>query len=74
MLFVQEVIGTGGVIARRLPNYEQRQEQLDMARAVEAVLRTRKHLAVEAETSVGKSFAYLVPAILHVVAEQLKVG
>ena len=43
-----------------------------MARAVETALRTRKHLAVEAGTGVGKSFAYLVPAILHVVAEQLE--
>ena len=42
-----------------------------MARAVETAVRTRKHLAVEAGTGVGKSFAYLVPAILFVVEEQL---
>ena len=35
-----------------------------MADAVERAIRERKHLAVEAGTGVGKSFAYLVPAIL----------
>ena len=71
MLSVEEIIGPGGVIARRLPNYEHRQEQLDMARAVEKAIRTETHLAVEAGTGVGKSFAYLVPAILYAVKEQL---
>ena len=45
-----------------------------MARAVEKALRVRKHLAVEAGTGVGKSFAYLVPAILYVVEEQQESG
>lgn len=35
-----------------------------MAEAVEAAIRDRRHLLVEAGTGVGKSFAYLVPAIL----------
>ena len=42
-----------------------------MARAVEKAIRTETHLAVEAGTGVGKSFAYLVPAILYAVKEQL---
>ena len=43
-----------------------------MARAVEKAIRAEKHLVVEAGTGVGKSFAYLVPAILYVVSEQLQ--
>ncbi len=44
--------------------YEHRPQQLRMADAVAAALAGGRHLAVEAGTGVGKSFAYLVPAIL----------
>ena len=53
----------GGPIARGLPRYEHRREQIRMA---ERVARTFDHggvLAVEAGTGTGKSLAYLVPAI-----------
>lgn len=59
-----DVLGPNGSIARRLKGYESRPEQLAMARAVEHAIRNRKHLVAEAGTGVGKSFAYLVPAIL----------
>ncbi len=58
------VLGAGGAIARRLPRYEERPEQLMMARAVARAIEGESHLMVEAGTGVGKSFAYLVPAIL----------
>src|SRR5262249_42723153 len=57
------ILGPDGAIARRLPNYEPRAEQLRMADAVAAALAKPGHLMVEAGTGVGKSFAYLVPAI-----------
>src|SRR5258708_5555237 len=57
------ILGPDGAIARRLPNYETRPEQLEMADAVAAALAAPGHLMVEAGTGVGKSFAYLVPAI-----------
>lgn len=60
----QDILGPGGRIARRLTNYECRPQQLEMARAVDEALTRGHHLAVEAGTGVGKSFAYLVPAIL----------
>jgi ATP-dependent DNA helicase DinG len=58
------ILGPGGAIARRLPGYEARTEQLQMAGAVARAIDDRTHLMVEAGTGVGKSFAYLVPAIL----------
>ncbi|WZO96681.1 helicase C-terminal domain-containing protein [Isosphaeraceae bacterium EP7] len=58
------VLGPGGSIARRLPGYESRPEQLQMAQAVARAIEAGEHLMVEAGTGVGKSFAYLVPAIL----------
>src|SRR5206468_4131743 len=64
------ILGPGGAIARRLSNYESRPEQLDMADAVARAIAERRHLMVEAGTGVGKSFAYLVPAILAALADK----
>jgi ATP-dependent DNA helicase DinG len=65
------ILGPGGAIARRLDRYEARPEQVRMAEAVAAAIEVRGHLMVEAGTGVGKSFAYLVPAI-QAAAEQGK--
>lgn len=47
--------------------YEQRPQQEAMAVAVAEGIARQEHLAVEAGTGVGKSFAYLVPAVLAAV-------
>ena len=70
MLSPSEILGPGGRIAARLPNYEHRGEQLAMAEAVDRAIREKHHLVVEAGTGVGKSFAYLVPAILAAAGQQ----
>ena len=54
-----EAGGTLGTMA----GYESRPGQLDMARAVTRAFNGREHLMVEAGTGVGKSLAYLVPAV-----------
>ena len=64
-LDIHSILGPQGLIATRLAGYEHRQPQLDMADAVSRALRSRSHLVVEAGTGVGKSYAYLVPAILQ---------
>ncbi|MEQ8847262.1 helicase C-terminal domain-containing protein [Botrimarina sp.] len=66
----RDILGPGGAIARRLPGYEDRPEQLAMAEAVERAIAGRRHLIAEAGTGVGKSFAYLVPAILAATENQ----
>lgn len=65
-----DILGPGGAIARRLPHYEQRPQQLEMAEAVTEAIGASRHLLVEAGTGVGKSFAYLVPVILAATEEQ----
>lgn len=67
------ILGPDGAVARRLKNYETRQEQLQMAGAVAKAIEEGGHLVVEAGTGVGKSFAYLVPAILAAVEMNKKV-
>ena len=66
---VHSILGPGGRIAQRLEAYETRPQQLEMAEAVAQAITDREHLVVEAGTGVGKSFAYLVPAILAVAGE-----
>jgi ATP-dependent DNA helicase DinG len=56
-----------GAIARRLTGFEPRQQQVEMASAVQRALDSRSQLLVEAGTGVGKSFAYLLPAIERIV-------
>src|SRR5207244_8960792 len=63
-LSAADILGPGGRIAARLANYEQRPQQLEMAEAVARAIAAKRHLVAEAGTGVGKSFAYLVPAIL----------
>jgi ATP-dependent DNA helicase DinG len=65
-LTARSILGPGGKIAGRLPSYEHREEQLQMSAAVERALAEERHAVIEAGTGVGKSFAYLVPAILAV--------
>src|SRR4030043_501044 len=62
-LDIEAVLGRGGVISRSFSGFEERAEQVEMARAVQQALAEGRHLAVEAGTGVGKSFAYLIPAI-----------
>lgn len=60
---MEEVFGPEGCIAEALVDYESRVEQVDMAKAVAEAIEGGRHFAVEAGTGVGKSFAYLVPAV-----------
>ncbi|MGB9825071.1 MAG: ATP-dependent DNA helicase, partial [Desulfofundulus sp.] len=50
----------------RIAGYEVREQQIEMALAIEKVLKDKHHLVSEAGTGTGKSFAYLVPVALHI--------
>ena len=65
-----DVLGPNGLIARQLPTHEVRRGQLDMAGAVAETLRLGGALCVEAGPGTGKTFAYLVPALVHLEAER----
>jgi ATP-dependent DNA helicase DinG len=60
---MKDVFGPGGALERALPEYEPRPEQAALAGAVEHALATGEHLVAEAGTGVGKSLAYLLPAL-----------
>ena len=61
---VAELLGPQGVVADKLPDYEERPEQLRMAFTVTDAFNRGRIAVVEAGTGTGKSLAYLVPALL----------
>ena len=60
----KDVFSIGGPLARALPDYAYRPEQAAMAKAVGGALARLEPLIVEAGTGTGKTFAYLMPALL----------
>ncbi len=70
---IQQVLGETGAFSSRMPGFEFRPQQLEMAEAVARSLEGGEHLIVEAGTGTGKSLAYLVPALLWAVRNNKKV-
>lgn len=69
-----ESLALDGAVARRLGSaYEPRPQQITMVEAVDRAMRERSSLLVEAGTGVGKSFAYLLPAISRIIEAKEKV-
>src|SRR5215470_19773266 len=68
---VEAIFSPTGILSRA-KNFEYRPQQQQMAVAVAKALENREHLVVEAGTGVGKSLAYLAPAILFAVARKKK--
>ncbi len=64
---LSQLLGSESPLARRLSGFEIRPQQQAMANAVAKCMASRGRLIVEAGTGVGKSFAYLIPAIQRVV-------
>jgi len=64
MLDLEDIFGHGGPLEQALSGFKVRREQLLMAERVAGALAARESLVVEAGTGTGKTFAYLVPALL----------
>ena len=60
----EEIFGAEGPLATAIPGFATRDEQIAMAEHVWQALRSQGRLIVEAGTGTGKTFAYLVPALL----------
>jgi len=60
----EHVFSADGPLARAIPGYKVRQQQIEMAQAVAEVIDARGVLIAEAGTGTGKTVAYLVPALL----------
>jgi ATP-dependent DNA helicase DinG len=61
---MKDVFGPSGLLAKKIPFYEYRPEQEQMAGAVRRALAQERFLIVEAGTGTGKTLAYLIPSVL----------
>ena len=61
---LEAVFGADGALSRAIPGYRPRRQQVEMAQAIAQALRDNSLLVAEAGTGTGKTFAYLVPALL----------
>jgi ATP-dependent DNA helicase DinG len=68
---VRTIFAADGLLSKA-KNFEYRPQQQEMAVAVAETLEEERHLVVEAGTGVGKSLAYLVPAILFALEQKKK--
>ena len=61
---INDLFSAAGTLAKGIEGFRPRQSQTDMARAVADAIQSRGTLLAEAGTGTGKTFAYLVPALL----------
>lgn len=62
----EDVFSPGGALEKALSSYTFRESQLEMADLVSKAFLSGSHAIIEAGTGTGKSFAYLVPAMLSI--------
>lgn len=70
---IDDILMPGGPISQAHPSFEVRSGQVSMAKAVHAAFHSKRHLVVQAGTGLGKTFAYLIPAILYALSERKRV-
>ncbi len=61
---IEKTFSQKGALGKAIPGFQPRQAQIDMAQAVAKAIAGESQLVVEAGTGTGKTFAYLVPALL----------
>ena len=71
---IRAAFAPDGLVGSLYDDYELRDEQLQMSLAVNRAFAMSENLAVEAGTGVGKSMAYLVPALLAAKKSNITMG
>jgi len=61
---LERIFAPGGALSDAVPGFKLRRQQLEMAEAIHAAIEHQGVLVAEAGTGTGKTFAYLVPALL----------
>ncbi|MGJ8664052.1 MAG: ATP-dependent DNA helicase, partial [Marinicella sp.] len=64
MTSVQDLLGEGGLFEQKIPSFKARSQQIEMATQIAAVIDQKDVLIAEAGTGTGKTFAYLLPALI----------
>lgn len=63
MIDIEKAFGPAGLLARKLPGYRERTQQVELAERIEQAFDLGTTLLAEAPTGVGKSIAALVPSM-----------
>lgn len=61
---IAEIFGAGGALASVIDGYQPRNGQIEMAQKIADAIASQQNLIAEAGTGTGKTFAYLIPAII----------
>lgn len=69
---IHQILAPDGTIAKSFRGFESRPQQLEMAERISDAFKAGRCLVAEAGTGVGKSFAYLVPAVLELAEKHNK--
>lgn len=70
---IEKFFAADGILSGNFESFEYRSQQKEMAESILSSLDSKSHLFIEAPTGIGKSFAYLVPAIYYAKKNQKKV-
>ncbi len=62
---VDDVFNAGGLLQREFPGFEPRPEQTKLTQGIAYYIENERHLLAKAPAGIGKSIAYLVPALLY---------
>ncbi len=71
---IEDAFTETGLVGSQYERFENRAEQLEMSLAVRDAFAASNNLVVEAGTGVGKSMAYLVPAVLTAHQNKITIG
>ena len=62
---IENSFKTSGPLSEIVRNFHEREDQVEMAKIVNEAIEDKNSLIVEAGTGVGKTFSYLVPALIN---------
>ncbi len=64
-IIIEEFFKDNGALSKVVSNFHEREDQIEMAKIVNEAIEEKDSLIVEAGTGVGKTFSYLVPALIN---------
>ena len=64
-LIIEEFFKSQGPLSEVIDNFHEREDQVKMAKLVNEAIEAKDSLIVEAGTGIGKTFSYLLPALIN---------
>lgn len=71
--FLDDIYEQAGTMEKHIPNYERREGQRDISEFIYDAFHLKKHALIEAGTGIGKTIAYLLPAVYEAITSNKRV-